>query len=208
MVFGTLDVLRAADYVLVFEASKIHAPSPQPARALQLWVVLQFVGAAVFSPVLPKVQVCCEGNSAKSAEVLFRLDPSSLGVSRIASASDLSAAHTNQSLHRVFSRLLCNLPERSPVNGRAYVWHLLLFLVSDGLQVIVEALFRNSACRQCSVQLLAMNLNEVFAQTCTLTAASKDARSCFHAAEMLVPAAIGHSPDVLVTRPRLARLCV
>ena len=208
MVFGTLDVLRAADYVLVFEATKIHAPSPQPARALQLWVVLQFVGAAVLSPVLSKVPICCNGNAAESAEVLFGLDPSSFGVSRVASASDLSAAHANQSLHRVFSRLLCDLPERSPVNGRAYVWHLLLFLVSDGLQVMIEALFRNSACRQCSVQLFAMHLNEVFAQTCTLTAASKDARPCFHAPEVLVPVAIGHSPNVVVTGPRLAQFCV
>ena len=64
MVFGTLDVLRAADYVLVFEATKIHAPSPEPARALQLWVVLEFDGAAVLSPVLPKVQVCCKGYAA------------------------------------------------------------------------------------------------------------------------------------------------
>ena len=62
MVSGTLDVLGAAEYVLVFEASKIHAPPPQPARALQLRVVLQFVGAAVLSPVLPKVPISCEGN--------------------------------------------------------------------------------------------------------------------------------------------------
>ena len=208
MVLDTFDVLRATNDVLVFESSKTHTAPPQPAAALKLWMVVEFLGAAVLFPVPTKVPVCCERNAAKSAEILFRLYPTSLCMNRVASSSDLSAAHTNQSLHRVFSRLLCNLPERSPVNGRAYVWHLLLFLVSDGFQVIIEALFRNSACRQCSVQLLAMNLNEVFAQTCAVTAASKDARSCFHAAEMPVPSAIGHSPNVLVTRPRLARLCV
>ena len=86
MVFGTLDVLRAADYVLVFEESKIHEPSPEPARALQLLVVLQFLGVAILSPVLAKVQICCKGNAADTAEVFFGLDPSSFGVSRIASA--------------------------------------------------------------------------------------------------------------------------
>ena len=64
MVFGTVDVLRAADSVMVFEATKIHAPSPEAARALQLWVVLQFDGAAVLSPVLSKVPVCCTGYAA------------------------------------------------------------------------------------------------------------------------------------------------
>ena len=58
IVFGTLDALRAADYVLVSEATRIHAPSPEPARALQLWVVLEFDGAGILSPLLPKVQVC------------------------------------------------------------------------------------------------------------------------------------------------------
>ena len=132
MVFGTLDVLRTADYCLVFEASKIHATPPQPARALQLRVVLEFVGVAVLFPVLPKVPVSCERNAAESAEVLCGLDTSSLGVSRVASASDLRAAHAYESLHGLFISFLSDLPERSPVDGRAYVWHLMLFLVGDG----------------------------------------------------------------------------
>ena len=99
LVLDTFDVLWATNDVLVLEASKIDTAPPQPAAALKLWMVVEFLGAAVLSPVLSKVPVCCEGNAAKSAEILFRLDPSSLGVRRIASASDLSAAHTNQSLH-------------------------------------------------------------------------------------------------------------
>ena len=125
-------------------------------------------------------------------------------MSRVASPADLRAAHAYESLHGLFIAFLGDLPERSPVDGRAYVWHLLLLFVSDAFQVVVPTVLGNSASRQCSVQLLAMNLNDVFAHTCTLTAATKDARASFHAPEVLVPAAVGHSPDVLVTGPRLA----
>ena len=174
MVFGTLDVFRTADYTLVFKESKVHEPSPVPARALQLWMVFQFLGVAIFAPVLAKVPICCKGNAADSSKIFFGLDPSSFGVSRVACAPDLSAAHADESLHSVFSRLPCDLPEHAPVNRRAYVWHLLLFLVSDCFQVIIETLFRNSTSRQDRVQDLAMRLNHVFAQACRLTAASVD----------------------------------
>ena len=174
MVCPTLDVFRTAEYTLVFKNSKVHEPSPVPARALQLWVVLQFLGVAIFAPVLAKVPICCKGNAADSSKIFFGLDPSSFGVSRVACAPDLSAAHADESLHCVFSRLSCDLPEHAPVNRRAYVWHLLLFLVSDCFQVIIETLFRNSTSRQDRVQDLAMRLNHVFAQACRLTAASVD----------------------------------
>ena len=174
MVFGTLDVLRTTDYTLVFKESEIHEPSPVPARGLQLWMVLQFLGVAIFSPVLAKVPICCKGNAADSSKIFFGLDPSSFGVSRVACAPDLSAAHADESLHSVFSRLPCHLPEHTPVNRRAYVWHLLLFLVSDCFQVIIETLFRNSISRQDRVEDFPMRLNHVFAQACRLTAASVD----------------------------------
>ena len=99
MVCVTFDVLRATDDVLVLEPSKVHTALPQPAVALKLWVVVEFLGAAVLSPVLAKITVCCERNAAIFAKVLFGLYATNVGTDTVARSFDLSATHTDQSLH-------------------------------------------------------------------------------------------------------------
>ena len=95
MVCATFDVFRAADYVLVLGPSKNHTASPQPAVALKLWVVLEFVGAAVLSLILVKTPVSGERDAANFVEVVLCCYSTNIRIHCIATSLHLSAAEAN-----------------------------------------------------------------------------------------------------------------
>ena len=99
MVCATFDVLRAADNVLVFEPSKGHTASPQPAVALKLWVVVEFLGAAVLSQILVEAPVSGERDAANVAKVLVGFNATDLWIDKGAGSPYLCAAEAYQSLN-------------------------------------------------------------------------------------------------------------